>query len=205
MQNGFIFKVIDALILSLNYLNIAEFFKFVAKKLTPTVQSVDEIKKNCNIAIDIFIILKWFLVIFLWVQGINNPILTVIVFYLVWSNFHTYFYYHIWKENNSSNFDRSRRRFINLIIAIAFTIISFGYLYSTAFINEYIWGETSFSILKALIFSISQSLFLNISSVTPKNINGEVVTTIQSIITFLFVVIILAKSIPQDCKDTKSK
>lgn len=206
MENGFIFKTVDTVTVSLNYLNLVEFFKFVARKLTPESSPTTEKIKNCNIAIDIFIVMKWVLMIFLWVNNINSPFWTLLTLYLIWSNYHTYFYYHVWKTPSSiTDFDKSRRRFISLIVAIFFNVVSFGYLYSTSFAQDFSWGNISNLPLNSLLFSISQSFFLGSSDVSPLTESGEVLTTVQSLITFIFIVIILAKSVPQGAEQKKEK
>jgi len=92
MENGFIFKIVDTITVSLNYLNLVELFKLVAGKLTPESSLTAEKIKNCNIAIDIFIVVKWLLVVFLWANNITGSFWTVLTLYLIWSNYHTYFY-----------------------------------------------------------------------------------------------------------------
>lgn len=198
MENGFIFKIVDTITVSLNYLNLVELFKLVASKLTPESSSTVEKIKNCNIAIDIFIVVKWSLLVFLWENNITGSFWTVLTLYLIWSNYHTYFYYHVWKAPSSTtDFDKSRRRFVALILAIFFNVISFGYLYSTSFVQDFNWSNKNNLPISSLLFSTSQSFFLGSSNVSPVTDNGELLATIQSFITFIFIVIILAKSVPQ--------
>lgn len=202
MLNGFLYEIINSLVLGANYLNLVELFKSLARKLTPLGVSQEVLIRNSNIAIDIFVVLKWALVIFLWFNGIANPFWTVFVFYLVWSNLHTYFYYHLWKTDTGSGFERAKRRFVNLIQAVAFLDIAFGYLYATVFYDDFTWSNLigSSRHASALLFSISQSFFIGSDIAHPLTLSGEILVLVQVAVAFIFVVILLAKSLPQEQK-----
>lgn len=65
MLNGFLYEIINAVVLGANYLNLVELYKSLARRLTPPGASSEVLIRNSNIAIDIFVVLKWALVIFL--------------------------------------------------------------------------------------------------------------------------------------------
>lgn len=199
MTNGFIYEIVNVLVLSLNYLNLVELFKFIAKKLTPIGSDITKAISNCNIAIDIFIVLKWIFIIYIWSYQINNSLTTLLVFYLIWSNVHTYFYYHFWKKDGKNMYERVRRRFISLFQAVSFMVTTFGYLYSLPFYGEFLWPtDIANKSMQGLIYSLSQTLFVDITPVKPSTLNGQVLATIQTTLSFIFIAILLAKSIPQD-------
>jgi hypothetical protein len=207
MQDGFIYELINVIVSSLNYLNIVQLFKFVAKKLTPTNSSEDEIIANANIAIDIFIVLKWVFIIFLWLNDTTSPFWTLAVGYLIWSNLHTYFYHHLWKKDKNLGYKKTRRRFMNLIQALVFSNIAFAYLYSSVFYNNFSWGFYSGDkYLGSVIYSFLQSFFIGSNNIYPVNSNGGLVSMIQVLVSFLFITVILSTSIPtQKEKITKRK
>jgi len=197
MRNGFIYEVIDRLIESLNYLNLVEFFKFLAKRLTRQNAKKEELISNVNISIDIFIVLKWLVVLFIWLNNITGAFWTLLTFYLIWSNLHTYFYYHLWKKEKNGGLEKMRRRFVSLVLAISFSNVAFAYLYSKIFSENFAWKTGSALVdLSSLSYSFSQSLFIGSENVYPVTLLGEFLTVLQLIISFIFVVVILSASLP---------
>lgn len=197
MRNGFIYEVIDRIIESLNYLNLVELFKFLAKRLTRQNVKKEELISNVNISIDIFIVLKWLVVLFIWLNNITGGFWTLLTFYLIWSNLHTYFYYHLWKKEKNSGLEKMRRRFVSLVLAISFSNVAFAYLYSKIFSENFAWKtESALVDLSSLLYSFSQSLFIGSENVYPVTFLGEFLTVLQLIISFIFVVVILSASLP---------
>lgn len=197
MRNGFIYEVIDRIIESLNYLNLVELFKFLAKRLTRQNAKKEELISNVNIAIDIFIVLKWLVVLFIWLNNITGAFWTLLTFYLIWSNIHTYFYYHLWKKEKNGGLEKMRRRFVSLVLAISFSNFGFAYLYSKVFSENFAWKiESTLIDQSSLLYSFSQSLFVGSGSVYPITLLGEFLTVMQLIISFIFVVVILSASLP---------
>ena len=194
-SNGFIYEVVKVIINNLKYLNLVELFKAIAKKLKPN--QADEYSK---IAIDIFIILKWTLIFFLNSFKVNNPWVTIFVWYLISTNLYTYFYYHNWTDEslNTSNFDndRIRRRFINLILAICFSNYSFSYLYKFPYSNEFKWNSGKI-IGDSFIYSICNSITASYDAVKPITNFANSISTIQIFISFIFLTIVISRSIPQ--------
>ena len=128
MENGFLYSAFKTTIDNLKYLNLVELFKTVAVKINPNKKV-----SYSRIATDIFIVLKWFLLFVIWILSKTNCFLTFFVWYLIATNIYTYFYYHIWcdeaLDTSGHNNDRIRRRFMNLILAVAFSDFCFAYLY----------------------------------------------------------------------------
>src|SRR3990167_7363264 len=94
MKNGFLYQIIKTTLDSLKYLNLVELFKTVGKKINP--QKATEYSR---ISVDTFIVLKWLFIFFIWVFGATNFWLTILVWYLIFTNIYTYFYYHIWADD----------------------------------------------------------------------------------------------------------
>lgn len=209
MRNGFIFDIFNSIVNGLNYLNLVEFFKFIAKSLSPANASTDLLKKNVNIAIDVFIVMKWFLIVFLWINKVNTPFWIFFTFYLIWSNMHTYFNYHLWMESKQSDLDRDRRRFISLILAIVFFIVSYGYLYSVVYADHFSWINVDglSKNMTALIYSVSQTIFIGSGLIYPTTKNGVLLVISETLVSFLFVVVLISRSLPESTirKQTKVK
>lgn len=200
MRNGFIYVVIKFVIDKLCLLNLVEYFKKVGLWLNPNKTDRDMEATYTRVATDIFIVLKWFFILLLWLLGVTSHWMAGIVWYLIITNLYTYFFHHIWTDEalDTSHFtnDRIRRRFLNLLLALAYSDISFAYLFRFPYMQEFTWvsGPTS---LHAIWFSISNSLAANYIAVSPLTGLGNSVAMMQLLITFVFVAIIISRSIPQ--------
>jgi hypothetical protein len=204
-QYGFIYKIFDKIMKIVFCLNLVEFFKFVAEKLTKIKKSDDKYISVKNTAIDIFILSKWLFVFLIWVFNVNNILITFIVVYLIFTNLFTYFYYHVWDSGSLDldNFtiDRIRNRFKNLLQAFSFSIFSFAFLFQIPFSHHFNWPNNISSFSKSILFSTANSLTAGFEGITPIDTVGNLLTILEIVISFIFVAIILTKSIPQ----TKSK
>ncbi|MDP1728490.1 MAG: hypothetical protein Q8M15_17025 [Bacteroidota bacterium] len=83
-----------------------------------------------------------------------------------------------------------------LLLAIAYSNFTFAYLYRVSYTNDFTWPDSASS-LNAIWYSISNSLAANYDEVKPLTSFGNSIAMIQLIITFIFVTIILSKSVPQ--------
>ncbi len=196
MENGFIYEIFNVLINSLKYLNIVELFKKIAIKLS---SSEKHIRKNANIAIDIFIIFKFLIIILFWYKELNNIYATIITYYLILINIYTYFYYHVWSDkanNRNQSNDKNKRRFLNLIIAILYSDICYGYLYNIVYSVHFLWEQNTSRLISSLQLSIYNSFAGSFYGVKPITDLGIVLTTSQLLITFIFIAIILTRTIP---------
>lgn len=203
MKNGFIYPIANFLIKVFEKLNLVQLFKFLAAKLADK-NNRDQQKAYSGIAIDLFIVLKWLFVFIVWYSNTTSTVITVLVWYLILANLHTYFYRHVWCDDafdtSSMTIDRARRRFISLIQAFAFSSACFAYLYVVPYSNHFCWGgETNLvpSSIHSFWYSISNSVTASYDLVKPVTEFGQTISMIQLIITFIFVTIVLSRSIPQ--------
>jgi hypothetical protein len=199
MQNGFLYESADVIIRCLKYLNVVEYFKMAAQRLTPSAASDSVIRKNTNIAIDVFIVLKWCLVASLWYLRVDGYASIVAVLYLLAASLHTYFYYHVWEENpygHAMTLHRVRRRFLNLLLALAFTLFGYAFLYEVCFRSQIAWPPGIGGIISSLEFSIVNSIGGSFESMRPITTAATVLSMSQQIATFIIVAVILSKSIP---------
>jgi hypothetical protein len=201
MKYGFIYEIFKAIIEGLKYLSLVELFKLIAKKLNPIPLDESKATIYSRVSVDIYITLKWILLIIFLITSLNGQWSCLIIWYLIITNIHTYFYYHVWDKAAINLFEADehclRRRFINLLLAIAFSNISFAYLYSTYYSNGFNWGSSGITKSHAIWYSISNSVAANYNSISPIDDTANSVSMIQLLITFLFVTIIISRSIPQ--------
>ena len=194
MENGFLYSAYKVIVDNLKYLNLVELFKTIAVRINPQKKVA-----YSRIGTDIFIVLKWIFVFVLWFSGKTSCLLTISIWYLIATNIYTYFFYHIWCDDaldtSGHDSDRIRRRFVNLLLAVAFSDFCFAYLYRFPFSTDFSNTATGNSIW----FSVSNSLAANYSIIQPTTDFGNSVAMTQLIMTFIFVTIIISRSIPQKC------
>lgn len=204
IRYGLIYRAIKCILDILNYFNLVELFKLIAVKLNKKTQDEEQTKTYARVGIDIFICLKWIIISIFWYNGINNLFTTIFVWYLIITNVYSYFFNHLWTDYaiNTENFtnDRIRSRFINLLLALAFSTFCFGYLYQIVYPGDFNWNEQLPNFLYAIQYSFSNSLAANYEQVKPISDSANIVSTIQLLLTFIFVAIILSKSIPETKK-----
>jgi hypothetical protein len=200
LKYGFIYLIFDSILIAVFYLNLVELFKVIAKKIN-NKESDDENIRIKNTAIDIFIILKWVFILMVWSFGVCNYIVTIIVFYLILMNLYTYFYYHVWDEDslNSENYEkgRIRNRFKNLLQAFGFSIYCYSYLFQIPFYKYFSWPNNISSFSKSLLFSTANSLTVNYDGINPIGTIGNALAISEIVISFIFITIILSRSLHQ--------
>ena len=133
--------------------------------------------------------------------NIDNYCVNILVWYLLFSNIYTYFYYHIWKDDSNNNIHdtpvRIRRRFINLGFSIVFSNLCFAYLYRYQYFCEFKWDYTSSLDSQAIWYSIANSLAVGYKPVEVLSKIGADISTFQLILSFVFLTMILSNSIPK--------
>lgn len=197
MKNGIIYPIVDFFIITLKHINLVELYK---KLLVSIFKNQDRLTIN-RIAIDSFIIIKWIAVILLLINHVSNLLTTIVVWYLLFSNLYTYFYYHIWINDTANDQyntpERIRRRFLNLLTSIGFSNLCFAFLYRFPYLGDFEWSEKLPLTTKALWFSFANSLTASYEFVKPITKNGVNLTIMQLIISFVFLTMILGNSIPK--------
>ena len=185
----------------LKYCNLVELFKYISKsQLIYWKKSAtqEEIISTCNIAIDIYQITKYATLIVLWACGISNPLSKLIIYYLLFSNVFTYFYYHTWGSGFARRTDRTseNRRFLNLILAFNFYLLCYAYLYQIHYQNMIDWPSNVIDTWNAIYLSVSNAFTLSSEGYSPKDQAIRIIFMIQHLIAFLFLAIIFSSSIP---------
>ncbi|HFJ9457588.1 hypothetical protein B1R38_27030 [Bacillus cereus] len=192
------------------YLNIVEWVKKLSDYFTKLYFNSHndqtkwiKVRRNRNIAIDIFILLKYLFILFILFNDINNMNIQMIVWYLIISNVFTYFYYHLWCEDalldRHLTINRVRRKFINLFISIGFMMLSYVYLYYSQTPEHFTIGNKHEN-NKYLIFfinSITRSFAINYDSLKSSDDIGVAIEISQVLNMFIFVTLIVAKSLPK--------
>jgi hypothetical protein len=192
MQNGFLYPIFKFIIDKLYYLNLVELFKFISKKTSRNG------RVSSSLAIDIYIVLKWLLVMFLWYTFQTSFICVFIVFYLLVMNFYTYFYYHFWKDSKIATKEIFHKRFLNVVQSFSFSMLAFGFLIDVAFREYFQFGNNS-TFFTAIIFSLRNSLFFYDSAlIKPTNDIAHFILGLQNLNTFIFISVVVARSLYYD-------
>jgi len=199
MNKGPIYTVMDWIFSKVAYINLVELFKLFSQKLSPKSASPQIRRRYLRTSVDIFIFLKWIFIGVLIIRNKAVPITTISVWYLIITNLYTYFYYHTWSTeilyDKHFDVDRVKRRFLNLLLAIFFTIFAFAYLYFVPYSREFLW-DTNATFIHSIWFSTSNSLTASYDNVIPSTDLGNSISMIQLMIMFLFLTIIIGGSVP---------
>jgi hypothetical protein len=215
-NNGFLIWGLGKLIQALHYISPVEILKNAFNKNNDkeNLKEPQKIESKIlnNKIIDWFILLKWVYVIIAILCKWSNSVNLVIVAILLFFNLFTYFYYHIWNEEallpDPIKTHRVRRRFLNVLLAISFSHLAFAYLFRFHYYCHFtpeVTSEIGSSFLNWFLYSASNSIAANFNSIAPKDVIGNQVSMIQFIITFVFIAIILSKSLPDAEKETNSQ
>jgi hypothetical protein len=203
---GFLYIAISWVIDNLQFLNLVEFFKFLARKFNEAPSDKIQVAYYNRIGTDTFITVKWIYLIILWHYQISNKFAISVTWYLLITNVFTYFYYHIWaKDAISANvipIDQVRRRFLNLVFAAIFSTLCFSFLFSVPYRAEFAWKAGQVDKLHAILFSFSNSLAANYEDVKPVTNFGNIIANLQLLVSFIFFTVILGRSIPQTTSKT---
>lgn len=195
IDTGLLYPVASLVIEVLNRLNLVELFKFVASCVAVKLGS--DRRSFASVAIDIFIVAKFSFIFWLWTEGKQGTVWIALVGYLLFFNGFTYFYHHVWSHRGTprpNELHRIRRRFISLLLAVAFSVVVFAYLYAIPFSSEFhlvINGA-----LGSLVYSIATTFFAGSGFAEPLSTAANIITLAQQFNSFIFITIILANSIP---------
>ena len=213
MQNGFIFIFFDRLILILKYCNLVELFKFVSRILAFTLRtdkttapSVEALRASSNIAIDVYQIFKWLVIIVLWHCGANGCLSLTFVIYLISANLFTYFHHQVWgtKYEQESSKEADNRRFLSTLLAIAYFLVAYAYLYQCHFSSIIKWANGP-NAIDAFYISLSNAFTLPIKGFDPITRGARFLFASEVINTFLFFIIILSNAIPNHIQERKKE
>jgi hypothetical protein len=208
VDNGFIYPMVYFLVYVSQLFNLVEIFKWLFKMIATLVysnKSPDFInrkqRKYAGLSVDIFIVMKFLLVLWMWESEYNNRGSTIFVIYLLITNLTTYFYYHVWSDDAILNLNlsvsRARRRFINFFISVSFMMLCYGYVYDVLLSNSFQITSNYPSSVVSILYSVSNSFSRPYSGMTTIDEIGSMVSLSQTILMFIFISIILARSLPQ--------
>lgn len=217
-MNGFIYPFFVFLIKILYYTNLVELFKFIAKccayfNAKPGEEvSIKTIRSYSIFAIDIYQLFKWGILLYFWIGEYNNSFSKVVIYYLIYSNLFVYFYYHTWgsKYTQRNDKDALRKNFINYLMAIAFYLCSYAYLYQFHY-ADMIWIDVQYLDIKyldyinAIYLSVSTAFTLTYNGFQPLTQEIRNVFLTELINTFLFFTIIISNSIPSNFTEEKNE
>lgn len=200
LDNGPIYIFVDWVIRSVYLISPVEWKKRGALKLFPRSNS-DEIRRIANIAIDVFIVLKWIFVLSIWYFGFTNFFVVTIAIFLLVMNLHTYFWYHLWtieKNGPVAGVEfRERRRFVNLVFAISYSMVLYAYLYHRILQVDFTWSTKISPWIAALVFSVGNALTGFSGDLKPETEMAQLVVSSQLVMTFIFVAMLLSNSVPR--------
>lgn len=206
--NGPTYPVVSYGMTTLHRLNAVEWAKRAAIHLSGA-KTDHERRRVSNWAIDIFIAAKFVVIAFAWWLGLSGPVAIGLSLYLLGFNLFTYFWHHVWlpitPAHAVDNAYRERRRFLNLLSAVAFSMMTYAYLYHRVFPTHFDWPRDIPSIVAALMFSVGNALTGATGDLRAKTAAAYVLMSSQLIMTFVFVAVLLNTSIPGQKRGQEEK
>jgi hypothetical protein len=214
-ENGFLIYWFSVIVQSIHYISPVEQLKNLFVWINKSNTNVEK-RQSKTYAIDTFILLKWLYVILIIAFKCNGLIHVVIVTLLIFFNLFSYFYYHIWDEEALVGKDfktnRVRRRFLNVLSAIAFSHLAFAYLYCFQYHCHFQPDGTNIELTDVkssfwnwLCYSVSNSIAANFNAIQPRNVFGHQLSMVQLMVSFIFITIILSKSLPDAEKENNQQ
>lgn len=217
-ENGFIYYYILVIGRFLDKFNVVEYFKdfilYIVKRKNKNSSDNDN-RYIKSIAIDVFVLIKFIILIMAWGLEVNNLLLKYILWYLIISTVWTYFKYHFWRDDTNKSYHRIRRRFISLFISLFFITMTFAYFVDIAYESEFsiikdnntymeltdklelLFKDTKtidINFYEATKYSFTNAFIGDFSLVKPVTKNGEIIAILQSVISFIYLTLILTKS-----------
>lgn len=202
MKNGLIYPFVAALIAIIKRLNLVEYVKefcvFAVSKFRKTTLQQNEIIATKNVGIDIFILLKWGFIAWAIIWQATSPWVEWAVWYLIFTNLFTYFYYHVWGSGfvARSDIDSQRRRFINFLISLGFYLVCYAYLYQFQYATHISWPNNAVDFTNATYLSIANAFTLTYGGFAPISQTARILFASELINTFFFFTIIIVNSVP---------
>ena len=202
MRNQFILSGFDWVVRRSQDINLVEHVKSLAvwgySKWLDHEPTVEQKRAVAGLAIDVFVVAKFALIAWLIAVEVSDTWSKYLVYYLIWSNVFTYFYYHVWGSRFQQQHDlvTQRRRFLNFLLAIAFYILCYAYLYEMHFAQVIQWPDGLVDTTNAIYLSVANAFTLTYGGFMPLAQETRVLFMTELINTFFFFSIILANSVP---------
>ncbi|MEG3620153.1 hypothetical protein V5T82_16940 [Magnetovibrio sp. PR-2] len=199
---GFIYPTAKSIITLLRLLNLIEWLKVFSGYFYLFCNGEDASKdgdrKAKSIAIDVYMILKWGLVLFAIYYQVSSTIMGYVIWYLIASNLFSYFYYHAWSGilPVKKDLPHQQRRFLAFMLSLAFYLVCYAYLYEYQYSDLIAWPDGCVNTTNALYLSVATAFTLTYGGFQPLVQEARVLFASELINTFFFFVIILSKSIP---------
>lgn len=197
--NGPAYPLLSHGITKLHQFNVVEWLKSAAVKATGAT-TPEEKRRVSNWVIDLFILTKFGIVLGAWYLNIAGPVAVFGIAYLLIYNVFTYFWHHLWlphaPEYATNNPYRERRRFITVLSAMAFSMVTYAFFYHRVFAAHFDWPRDVPAPIAALTFSVGNALTGTTGDLRAKTSCAYLLMSSQLVMTFVFVAMILNTSIP---------
>jgi len=200
LANGPIYLLANLLMRAAQKISLVEALKLVACTAM-RAKTREQKRRVSSFAIDLFLAAKWAFVAIVWTCGIANWLVVVLVVYLLIWNSLTYFYYHLWivelPNERVASAHRDRRRFVSLVFAMAFSMVTYAYLYQRVLPDSFEWPDPVPRSVSAIAFSIGNALTSQAGGLKPVTSASYLLSASQLVFTFGFVAMLLSSSVPR--------
>jgi hypothetical protein len=198
--NGPIYQLVDLAMRAAQLASAVESIKRVAFRICKATKP--EVKRRvANWVIDLFMVSKWALLMISWRCGTAHwLVIAVLTYLLIWNSL-TYFHYHLWivelPKDRVASSHRERRRFVSLVLAMAYSVATYGYLYQCALSDGFEWPASVPRWISSISFSIGNALTSQAGGLRPITSGSYLLSASQLVFTFGFVAMLLSSSLPR--------
>jgi len=148
-------------------------------------------------------VMKWAWLLVCIYRGFDGPIALIGTVYLLVFNLFSYSFYHGWGSDHTPPilaYDeaiwRDRRRMMSFLLAFAFSIVGFAYIYANHIHTSLEWPSTP-NALDGLYLSVSNAFTLTYEGFQPCDQFGRGVLLLQVVNTLIFLTVLIGNAIPQ--------
>lgn len=150
-----------------------------------------------SMAIDSYMLLKWFILIALIGLGIGTMAGRLFISYLIGSALFSYFYYHVWRpppEKDSHAFQL--RRTMTFLLSFFFGIVGYAYILFFGHRQAISWPSSTPKFEDALLMSLSNAFTASFAGFPVHDDAVRRVLAGEVLFVFAFLVIIVVNSVP---------
>lgn len=191
-ENSILLRIVDTGVLFLKSISPVEILKSALISLFSN-GTKEQNQTIGSLAIDIFIFLKFSLLLWLMFTSRISLFSFVFVLILMFFNVFTYIYYHLWSERECRGEEHRRRRLVSVSSSFLFNALGFSYIYMVLVR----WGLMNFmdrhGRVSCLLYSAYLSFFATTDYLVSISLWGDIVVLLQFLTTFVFVSIILSR------------
>lgn len=198
-RDSFLLGLVQTAIFGMWIANAIEYWKAL---LVWSAGTPDQARRLRSVAIDTYMVFKWFAVTVLVFGGVEHRAGRLLATYLIASSLFSYFYYHVWKKPSRRHSHRRQvRRTMAFVLSFFFGIFSYAYILWSGYRDAIAWPVSPPRFSDALLMSLSNAFTANFAAFETVGDGVRWVLAGQMLFVFAFLVIVVVNSVPSQDAD----